>query len=218
VPLYLIREAAQYLSIPVATVRSWAVGRSYPTQAGKKHAAPLFEIAERTPPTLSFWNLVELYVLASITREHNLPMEQVRGALGFVQKRMKVKRPLIDRDFRTDGVDLFIQECDELVNVTDPGQLKLFVNETLARIAPDAEGLAQRLYPWLLAPSEPHSVEIDPRRAYGRLVVAGTSIATAALAERFRARDSVEHLAHEYGLTASQVEEALRWESRAPAA
>ena len=34
VPVYSISEAPHYLRLPVATIRSWAIGRRYPTQAG----------------------------------------------------------------------------------------------------------------------------------------------------------------------------------------
>ncbi len=45
-----------------------------------------------------------------------------------------------------------------------------------------------------------------------KLVIAGTGVPTEVIAERLIAGDSLVHLAEDYGLTAEQVEAALRWE------
>lgn len=54
--------------------------------------------------------------------------------------------------------------------------------------------------------------EIDPRRAFGKLVVAGAGIPTAVIADRLRAGDTLVHLAKDYHLKLEQVGAALRWE------
>jgi PIN domain-containing protein len=46
--------------------------------------------------------------------------------------------------------------------------------------------------------------------------MAGTAIPTAVIASRFHARESLSDLAKEYGRTNKDIEEAIRWESRAP--
>ena len=61
-------------------------------------------------------------------------------------------------------------------------------------------------------------VEDFPRVGFGKPVIAGTGISTAVIASRFNARESVPDLAKEYGLDERQVEEAIRWETRAVAA
>src|SRR5690606_13826707 len=61
-PTYRMREASHYLGVPVSTLRDWSLGPQYRTRGeGMKRAKPLFTIAQRTPPALSFFNLVELY-------------------------------------------------------------------------------------------------------------------------------------------------------------
>jgi uncharacterized protein (DUF433 family) len=59
---------------------------------------------------------------------------------------------------------------------------------------------------------------ISPAVAFGKPVIAGTGISTAAVAARLHARESIGDLAHEYDLHRDQIEEAVRWESRALAA
>lgn len=47
---------------------------------------------------------------------------------------------------------------------------------SLERVERDPKGLAERLFPWAREPDEPREVELDPRRAFGKLVVTGTGI------------------------------------------
>ncbi len=65
---------------------------------------------------------------------------------------------------------------------------------------------------------EPRSIMISPAVSFGRPVISGTGIPTAVIASRFHARESVGDLAREYGRTDKEIEEAIRWESRAIAA
>jgi uncharacterized protein (DUF433 family) len=84
----------------------------------------------------------------------------------------------------------------------------------LRRVERDAKGLPVRLYPFTRKrePDEPRAVVIDPHVSFGRPVLAGTGVVTAILAERFKAGESVEDLAKDYGRTALDIQEALRCE------
>jgi uncharacterized protein (DUF433 family) len=62
------------------------------------------------------------------------------------------------------------------------------------------------------------SIVIDPRRAFGQTVIAGTGIATIVIAERHCAGDSVAALADDYRLSSELVEDAIRFEYRYRAA
>jgi uncharacterized protein (DUF433 family) len=166
------------------------------------------------PPTLSFWNLVEAFVLSAIRRHHGVSLQKVRRAVAFVQREMESPRPLIERDFLTNGVDLFVREYGRLINASRDGQvvMKELLSASLQRVDRDPSGLASKLFPWAREPGEPLEVEIDPRRAFGKLVVRGTGVPTRVIAERLRAGDSLEHLAKDYRLSLDQLASALRWE------
>lgn len=214
-PIYTIPAAAWYLALPHSTVRFWTVGGEYLTTRGRKRASPLIELAETDPAMLSFWNLVEVYVLDGIRRHHKVSLQKVRKALQYVGEHLKVDRPLINQEFLTDGVDLFVDRYTQLINVTSQeGQLALrdLLKGSIQRIERDPKGLASRLYPWLRKPDEPREVEIDPSRQFGKRVLAGTGIPTEVLGERFRAGDTIDHLARDYRLSREQIEAALRWE------
>lgn len=214
-PNYGISEAARSLALPTSTVRVWATGLPYTTRNGDaRRMKPLIRPAATSPLMLSFWNVVEVYVLASMRRHHAISMPRVRRALDFVSTRLDVGRPLLEEQFLTDGVDLFVDRYSELINVSARGQqaMRDVLKGSLRRIARDKAGGALSVYPWLREPAEPRFVELNPARAFGRLVIAETTIPTGALAERFRAGDSVDLLAEDYHLEKAQIEAALRWE------
>ena len=215
--MYLLTEAAHYLALPASTIHSWNRGQRY--SQGTRHAPALIVPALRTPVTLSFWNLVELYVLASMRRAHGVSMPRVRRALEYVRKHNGLDRPLIDQEFLTDGVDLFVEEYAKLVNVSQEGQaaLRTALASSLKRIERDARGLAERMFPWRHKPTDPFDVEIDPRRCFGKPVLAGTGVQTGVLAERFFAGDTIDALARDYGVPREKVEAAVRWEGASAA-
>ena len=53
---------------------------------------------------------------------------------------------------------------------------------------------------------------INPAVGFGKPVIAGTGIPTAVLAERFKAGESVQALAEDYGAEKTAIEEAIRVE------
>jgi hypothetical protein len=69
-PAYTVAEAARYLKVAPATLRSWVAGRSYPTGAGTAHSRALIRPAKNPPLMLSFWNLIEAHVLRSLRTDH----------------------------------------------------------------------------------------------------------------------------------------------------
>jgi uncharacterized protein (DUF433 family) len=118
--------------------------------------------------------------------------------------------------FRTDGVDLFIERYNSLVNTSKREQIELrdAFNAHLERIEPDDTGLAIKLYPFTGSEEEdnPHIVVIDPQISFGRLIIAGTGISTRVLADRYRAGDSMDDLAYDYDCERLSIEEAIRCE------
>ncbi|GIX46066.1 MAG: hypothetical protein KatS3mg131_0277 [Candidatus Tectimicrobiota bacterium] len=218
-PAYSLAEAAHYLQIPLSTLRSWVKGRDYPTKTGRKRFQPLL-----TPPhtpagqplALSFFNMVEAHVLDALRRQHRLSMRKVREALTSVQKHFPSRHPLAEQRFVTDGLNLFIEAYGQLLNLTQDGQLamKEVLQSYLSRIDYDPLGMPAKLYLFTRArrPDEPRVVVIDPYVSFGRPVLVGTGITTAAIAERYKAGESIEELAHDYELPPEAIQEAIRCE------
>lgn len=219
IPAYTFGDASKYLDIPLPTLRSWVLGRHYPTKAGEKFFNPIFLLPKRDTNLLSFTNLIEAHVLNAIRRKYRIDLQKVRTALLFLKKQLDLKRPLAEERFETDGINLFIHRYGQLINVTQDGQLamKEVLERYLSRVERDPAGRAARLYPFLRAEGhhENRSVVIDPYISFGKPVIAGTGIPTSIIAGRFNAGESVTDLAKDYGRQTFEVEEAIRYERAA---
>src|SRR5262245_22641986 len=108
-PVYFVAEAAHYLRLPTTTVRSWVFGRPYPTGTSPTLSKPLVIPADPKGGLLSFLNLVELHVLSSIRRVHQVKPKAVRRAIDYLHKSFHSDHPLLDRKMLTDGKSLFIE-------------------------------------------------------------------------------------------------------------
>jgi uncharacterized protein (DUF433 family) len=152
-----------------------------------------------------------------------VPLPKVRQALAYVSKEMDMQRPLAESEFQTDGVDLFLEKLGSLVNVTREGQteMKDVIRDHLKRIERDTQGVPIRLFLFTRKDDirdQPSPVVVDPRIAFGRPVLAGRSLPTAVLADRFKAGDTLTQLAEDYETSPQNIEEALRCELERKAA
>ena len=212
-PTYTISEVAHYLAMPPATVRYWAVGRgSY---------APLIVTPGHSPTLLSFLNLVELHLLASIRRVHAVKMPGIRRAIQYLEKRarraMDRRHPLVGRDLETDGMNLFTEEYGSLINISQAGQtaMREIFGAASRRIKRDPDGIPVKLYPFTRADNitgAPAMIVIDPNLSAGRPVIAGTGLAVQLIAERYKAGESIKDLVQDYERSHEEIEEAIRCE------
>lgn len=208
-PNYGIAEAAAYLRLSPSTLRAWLLGQA--------SFRSVIRIADPRTRGLSFVNLVEAHVLAGMRRQHGIPLKNVRKAIQYVSEQLGIDRPLAAQQFETDGLHLYIDHLGGTINASKGGQqaMAALIKGYLRRIDRDPSGVPIKLYP-LTRGSEPddqpRSVVIDPRVSFGRPVLTGTGIPTAVLAERFKAGESLEALADDYGAERTALEEAIRIE------
>jgi len=213
-PLYGLSEAALYLRVPIKTLEYWAFGR--------KPISPVIKAASKQPRALSFMNLLECHVLASMRSFYDLRLPKIRRAVAHLNKTSGFRHPLIEEPLYTNRIDVLIKQIDKLVNLSRDGQLVIseIVEAHLERVEYDKTIGAFKFYPFVRERSagEPKLIVINPSLGFGKPVIAGTGISTAVIASRFNARESVPDLAKEYGLETEQIEEAIRWETRVVAA
>lgn len=215
VPAYGLAEAAYYLGIPTATLRSWVLGRDYPVADGTRRFAPIIEVADRKRGRLSFINLVEAHVLTALRRKHAIQLPKVRKAIAYLRNQLQSRHPLADQQFETDGLDLFVQKYGQLINTTRDGQLAMrnVLQSFLKRVKRDSQGAPVKLYLFVRgAMDEPFAVVVDPTVSFGRPVLEGTGIPTEILAQRYKAGDSYDQLAEDYGRPKEEIEEAIRYQ------
>lgn len=220
-PAYPVSEVARILNLPVATVKAWCFGQAYRSTAGsKKLFRPVIRPADVRGRLLSFANLCELHVLSVIRRHHKISLLKVRDSMDYLRKQLDVDRPLIDQQFHTNGIDLFIEHASQLLNVSREGQeaMRGDFEQALARIERDNQGAPVRLFPFsrtsVSGAKQPKSIVIDPRLSFGRPVLAQVAIPTEVILDRFGAGDSLNEMAEDYGVDEKEIAEALRFEQR----
>lgn len=217
-PSYRAGEAAHLRKLSDSTVRAWCFGQGYRYRGSTRTFRPVIEPVDRADRFLSFSNLCELHILGSITRGHRVPLQRVRRALDFVRKQTHSARPLLDEDFRTNGLDLFLSYDGQLLNVSGGGQMALRgeFERALDRIQRGISGTPVRLFPYTRKASQttglPSVVAIDPKIAFGRPIVAGVGVRTDVINDRFGAGDSPAEMAEDYGVSEENILEALRYE------
>jgi uncharacterized protein (DUF433 family) len=217
IPAYSVTDAARYLSIPSVTLNSWLKGRSYATKNGQQVFDSLIQRPNPSLPQLSFTNLVEAHVLRILRKTHQVKLDKVRSALDYMGQQFDTHHPLVMKRFQTDGVDLFVEQMERLVNVSRSGQLAMreILKHLLARVEWDASGFANRFFPNIDLVPNPESDKIiflDPSIRFGKPVIADKGVPTDIIAELYNAGDSINDIADEYDCTPLQVKTAIQFE------
>lgn len=217
-PAYSLAEAARYLKLPAATLRSWVVGRAYPKGESVATFRPLLKPARKHPPLLSFYNLIEAHVLRSLRTEHGVAIRELRRAIAYAERTLKIERLLLNKDLRTHAGDVFLDEYGKLISLSTSGQIAMrrMLDEHLKRVEWDQWQFPVRLYPYVSAePTTERPIAIDPDIAFGRPIVIRAGVSTEAIAGRIDAGETVEALAEDYDLKPEEIEEAVLYERAA---
>ncbi len=218
-PAYTPAEAARYLKLATATLRSWVAGRPYPKAGGVGRFQPLIHPAQRKPPVLSFWNLIEAHVLRSLRTDHGVSIKALREALRYAERSLKIERLLLSKELRAHAGQVFLARYGELINLSASGQLAMrrLLDEHLKRIEWDEWQFPVRLYPFVSVETrfEAKPIAIDPNISFGRPAVLQVGVSTIAIAERIDAGESIDDLASDYGRTRDEIEEAVLYERAA---
>lgn len=217
-PIYSISEAARYVRLPAATLRSWVCGRPYSRRDGQAFFAPLIALPEPSSNLLSFANLVEAHVLRALREEHTVSVQAVRDALQYAQNEFGIDRLLLRQELRTAAGDLFLECYGKLINLSRSGQIamKTIWEGHLKRVEWDNNvDLPSRLYPILPDIEGSRTVVIDARIAFGRPVLKRCSVSTAVIADRIDAGEEIDDLMNDYGLTKEEIQAAVVYERHA---
>lgn len=219
--LYSIAEASRLARLPSRTLSNWVYGYRYPSRGRRARAKPVLQL---TPigqtSSLSFANLTEVLALSGF-RQVGVSMQKVRRALEYVKHEMGVGHPLATQKILSDGVELFWEYQERhrgeivLVNIVRGGQRAFpeAVMRYLREIEWGRDTFASRWWPGATEPGS-GKIVVDPRRAFGSPVVAGTGIRTEDIFLRFSAGEPLSELAEDFGLTLDQAEAALRAEAQ----
>lgn len=218
-PAYTLSEAARYLRLPAATLRSWVIGRGYRTTSGTERFQPLIHPPQKRPPVLSFSNLVEAHVLRALRTEHGISVKDVRKALHYAERALGIRRLLLSGELQAHAGEIFLERYGALISLSNSGQLAMrrIFDEHLERVVWGEAKFPERLYPFVTSDmmNGGKPIVIDPDVAFGRPVVHRRGISTRVIAERIDSGEGVEELAADYDLSETEIENAVLYERAA---
>ncbi len=213
-PAYALAHVARYLNIPDRTVRNWF--------RGANRGRPVLALAQRGQPYASFMGLTEAHILSAIRTKHGVSLQRIRRAIDYLKRDFKSEHPLIDFRFKTNGIDLFVEEFGDIINVSRYGQVGMrdVLEIYLDRIERDDLGLPVRLFPFTQSDikRDERIITIDPSIAFGRPMIQRSGITTRAIAERFKAGETISSLAEDFDRVVEEIEAAVRSELELDAA
>lgn len=204
-PILSPAGTAKHLSIPRSTVYSWLNEQA----AGEPlvHSVPR---QRRGWPSVPFVAVVEAYVLRSL-RDMHLSKRKIAAAAAEVRTAFDTPYGLATNKIATDGIDLFIHHMDDddLARVGD-GQrpIRQVIRDHLRYVVwLNDEEFPSRL---VLPQYQGTTVIIDPRFGWGTPVEESTKTPVDAIVGMWRAGESFDTVANDYGLKRGQVEEIIR--------
>lgn len=215
--IYTIPEAARLARIPQDAIRRWLWG-------DKAHDAPPLWTPqwgeEDGRKALGFRDLMEIRFVHAF-RQRGVSLQLIRRALAKARDEFGYDWPFSSLKFRTDGRRIFAEVVeseaeDERAKVFDvvSGQYLLaYVIELLSGPLDYEADLVARWWPL----GKQRTVVVDPRRSFGRPVVAEWGVPTEILARAARAQ-GVGHAARWFEVPTQAVEDALEMEQQLEAA
>ncbi|NYE71799.1 DUF433 domain-containing protein [Microlunatus parietis] len=207
--IYSYADVDRLVGLRTGTARRWLEGY---VRAGRYYD-PVLRPAATGSDSVTWGEMVESRLLAEFRRD--VPVQRLRPAVVRLREEfgdypLAVARPFLDVEgrelVRVVQDEVGLEKSLQLVVVRN-GQLVL--TETTERFRSAVEydtDVVIRLRPDLRTPG----VMIDPSRSFGQPAI--RNVRTESLAEDFRAGTSREELADLYDLTATQIDEALRFE------
>ncbi len=206
-PLLTPLETAVQLQIPERTVRHWL------SQTAAGHPLVHSVRPERRGwPSVPFVALVEAYVLRTL-RKLGIPSHKIMDAVTDIREQFGTEFGLATRRIATDGVDVFVHylDSDQIARAGDQQMpIRAVIKDYLRYIVWDDDDdfpkrLTLRRYDPAIA-----QVVIDPRFAWGAPIVEPAKVPVDAVLGMWRAGETPDVVADEYGLSLEQVNALIR--------
>ena len=215
--LYVPADAAYYLDIHPKTLGTWINGRSYPTVGGERFFDPVIEIADSENGLLSFFNLAELHVLAATRYQHKVGFPAVRAAMDTIREKYPSERhPLLSHEFKTNGIDLFVQSVAENENLSTPKQLnfKMIMDEFLRNVIEDDDNLIKKIYPLIPGQPDDKVISITYGISSGQPVIDRYGVPVWLIHDRYKAGETIDDLADDFAVPPQSIRRAIDYSER----
>lgn len=216
---YSLRDAAMLLHIPYGKLRRWAAGYWYSSEDEERYSAPVVpgEIDELEERVLSFYELMELFVIGFFRRE-GVSMPVIREARLRAQILFETEYPFAMERLNTDGRGIFADLPIAALEVSArKAKLELsrsqiaftdFVEPFFRKNVDYENGFASTYWPM----GRERPVLLDARRAFGRPIIVRTGTPTFALYAMHKAGENLESIADWYRVTHDELTSAIEYE------
>ncbi|MGH3940295.1 MAG: DUF433 domain-containing protein [Pseudonocardiaceae bacterium] len=229
-PLYTVPETARYLDVPASTLTIWMHGyRRRSANRRQVVGVPVLTALPKTgrrSPSIPFIGLAEGLVLTAMRRS-GVPLQRIRPALARLEEQFGLRHALASKRLYTDGAEILFDYAEtgsdstaaraarDLVVVrNDQRVFNEIVEAYLRRIDFGADGYARLIQ---LPAYEIAEVVVDPARGFGQPIFARGGVRLEDALALFRAGESLDVVAEEYGIPREHLEDAVRIATR-PAA
>jgi uncharacterized protein (DUF433 family) len=216
---YSLRDAAMLLHMPYGKLRRWAAGYWYSSEDEEHFSSAVVpgEIDELDERVLSFYELMELFVIGFFRRE-GVSMPVIREARSRAQILFRTEFPFATERLNTDGRGIFSDLPVEVLEASSKRpKLELsksqvaftdFVEPFFRKNVDYENGLASTYWP--MGREKP--VLLDARRAFGRPIVVRTGTPTFALYAMHKAGETLDSIANWYNVTRDELDSAIEYE------
>lgn len=216
VPLYSITEAAQYLQVPRATLKTWVDGYVRHPEGRTVTGKPLVTALPPTRagyPRLPFVGFAEAYVLNAF-RSAGVPLQRIRASLDALIAEVGL-HALASERLSTDGAEVLWDAAKHMgedgsvrrLVVPRSGQIVFTeVVESFLREITFNAGYAGLIH---LRQYKGADVVIDPSRGYGHPIFDHAGVEVENVLGRIRAGEDVEVTARDFGLEVPDLRAAL---------
>lgn len=209
-PLYSFAEADRLAGVTRGTSGRWLKGYKYWYTPEERRVMPPITPEHEQQGAVSFVDLVEVIATGKL-RQRGFSLRRIRQINEYCQLALNTDRPLVTQTFKTNGRDIFVKAGNGfLLDVLHERGTQAWdeVLDPFLDTLDYEDELARRWWP--RGKEEP--VVVDPDYGFGLPVVSGSGVRTEIIAERFRAGDSNEEIAYDFGISREEVEAALRYE------
>ncbi len=216
--IYSVPEVSRLTTVSTWRIRRWLKGYEFKVKTGRRISPPVWEgqlkPIDRTV-ALGFMDLIEVRCVDALLQA-GVSWKTLRIAHANGRKMVGHAHPFCTNKLATDGQTVFLQMtagCDEaaLWDMKDIQRVfEKIIGPFLLNVEFSDSDVAVRWWPM----GRDKQVVLDPRRSFGRPIVAKKGVPTTALAAALKTESDANLVAEWFGVSLSEIQDAADFEAQ----
>jgi uncharacterized protein (DUF433 family) len=215
--VFSLPEVAFLLGVPTRKVYRY-VTDFMDERAGKKLFQTSYSFTTKSATdnkkqrSVTFHVLVELHAMMQL-RDIGLSATRILKAREQMIRDLDTAHPFAWKKLLTDGKTLWYEYMEEVVKADGKQQLAMqkILEPFVQKVDFDANDLAARYWPQ----GKESSIVVDPHHQFGQPVISKTNVGAQTIYDMHQSGESVHTLSILYDLTKKEVDDAIRFYSKA---